>query len=171
MAVLKVYSGSSWVDAIAKTYNGSAWENQMKFHDGSSFVPLYGPMTSAAADGDVNVRELAICFAGVDFLADGLEYEYTPSGGTTFVNRWLDRGANSDVWVERVVTAGSWNSRDPGSGRHLLSSDRKFRCKADVSGTTFTVTGYFKFWDAASGGNLLQQTASVVYSAFWDDLS
>jgi len=171
MAVLKVYSGSSWVEALAKTYNGSSWEDQMKFYDGSAWQALYPELAvSAAADGDSNTRELAICFAGVQFHLNGLEYEYTNVGGTTSAGRWLDAGTAAEVWVERIVTAGSWNSIDPGAGRHQLSTTRSFRCKMASAGS-FTVTGYFKFWDAASGGNLLQQTASASYTAIYDDLS
>ncbi len=165
MAILKVYSGSSWGIATGKVWNGSAWEAKMNFRDSSAFVKLYGPATSAAAAGDTNQRLNNPCYAGAQFASSGTEYIYAPDGGLT-VNGdgWLDSGLNSEVWVNRVVTAGSWNDTDPGAGRLQLSTTRSFRIIRSSNGI-HTVTGYFQFWDAASGGNLLQQTPSATYSA------
>ena len=171
MAQLKVYSGTVWVPACANSWNGATWDKTGKFWDGSAWQVLcfVTPVVSAAADGDVNVRFNNPCYAGVQFRLDGSEWEYTNSGGLTQTGVggdaiWLDAGEAADVWVERIVTVGSWNDIDPGAGRHNLASTRSFRILQTPVGS-FTVTGHFKFWDAASGGNLLQQTASASYIA------
>ena len=127
------------------------------------FALVSGPVVSPLANGDSNMG-LAPCYAGVQFNTSGVEYEYTPTGGLGVVgDGWLDSGASSEVWVERIVTAGSWSSIDPGAGRHQLSTTRSFRVES--WGGTSSVTGYFKFWDAATGGSLLHQSASAIYSA------
>ncbi len=165
MALLKVYNGASWDTAIGKVWNGAAWVEKMNFRDSSAFVQLYGPATSASASGDINVRFGADCYGGVQFANTGTEYEYNSSGGLIVEgDGWLDSGSASEVWVNRVVTAGSWNDIDPGAGRLQLSTTRSFRIIRTTNGT-HTVTEYFQFWDAATGGNLLQQTSSVTYSA------
>ncbi len=172
MAILKAYSGAAWVTAIAKVYDGAAWKVKKKFYDGAAWVKLYPdvpPVVSASANGAVNIRFSAPCYAGVQFRSDGSEWEYSSSGALTQVGVggdaiWLDAGEASDVWVERIVTADSWNNLDPGAGRHNLASTRSFRILQTPTGVR-TVTGYFKFWDAASGGSLLQQTASATYWA------
>ncbi|KKN01582.1 hypothetical protein LCGC14_1126310 [marine sediment metagenome] len=133
------------------------------------FALAGGPATSAAADGDANLRFGNVCYAGAQFQLDGSEWEYTNSGGLTQTGVggdqiWMDTGPNSAIWIERIVTAGSWNSLDPGAGRHVMSTTRSFRIVRSTAGI-FTVTGYFKFWDAASGGSLLQQTASATWTA------
>ncbi len=165
MALLKVYNGASWDTIVAKVWNGAAWVEKLEFYDGSGFVRLYGPQVSANALGDSNIRVGNDCYAGVQFASDGTEYQYTNIGGLAVEgDGWLDSGLNSEVWVNRVVTAGSWNDLDPGAGRNVLSANRSFRVIRTTLGTQ-SVTGYFQFWDAATGGNLLQQTPSAVYSA------
>jgi hypothetical protein len=125
-----------------------------------------GPLVSAAANGDINFTiSPTDCFAGVQFNTSGNEFESNNAGlFNQSAGVWLDRGLSSEVWVERVVTSGSWNNMDPGTGRWQLSTTRSFRVVETGLGST-SVTGYFKFWDAASGGTLLQQTASATYTA------
>lgn len=126
--------------------------------------PAQDPTTEAAANGGSNTRLLSICIHGVRFSITGLEQEYSNIGGLIEVGSWLATGLAQDVWVENTVTAGSWNRADPGAGRHNLGTARIWQIERASAGT-HTVTSSFKFYDAASGGNLLQTTASAVYSA------
>jgi len=169
MGALEVKYSSSWrtITAPEVKYSGS-WRavKTIEAKIGGAWQEVFssGPTVSAAADGDSNIRFNNTCYAGIQFVSSGDEREYTSTGGTSSVGSWLDSGSGSEVWVERVVTAGSWNSIDPGAGRHQLSTTRSFRVIRSSAGVQ-SVTGYFKFWDAASGGSLLQQTASATYSA------
>lgn len=125
------------------------------------------PVVSARANGAVNSILNTTCYAGAQFQSDGDEYEYNAAGALSQLTTWLDSGDAADVWVERIITGGSpgtWNNLDPGTGRHQLSTTRSFRINRTTTGTN-TVTGYFKFWDAASGGSVLQQTSDVLWSA------
>jgi hypothetical protein len=127
-----------------------------------------GPAVSAVNGGDTNIRILATCYAGVQFNSNGYEYECINTGSyTQNIGLWLDAGAASEVWVECIVTAGSWNSIDPGAGRHTLASSKTWRVQRSSIGVQ-SVTCYFRFWDAASGGNLLQTTATNSYAANYE---
>ena len=110
----------------------------------------------------LNVRVGNPCWAGVRFNALGTELSNTPANSFT-VSRgdWLDRGDSTGVWIERTINSGpGFNITDPGAGRHQLSTNREFNQQQVPLGTRVTnVT--FDFWDAASGGNLLD---SVTYN-------
>ena len=164
MAALKIYNGSSWVTAVAKTYNGSAWEDQMKFYDGAAWQELYasGPVVSATVNGRTNFLLGGSCYSGARFYTTGVEYEITSTNGSVSMGNWLDSGAASEVWVEFIRTGGNQtNFVGLTSGvRYQLSSNRSFYVRALLNQFK-SITGYFKFWDAASGGTLLQQTSSA----------
>lgn len=122
---------------------------------------------TALANGDSNVRFGGTCFCGPRFHSDGDEYEYTSTGGSVQVGvsgtNWLTNGDAADVWVESILTAGTWSSGSTGV-RLQLSANRLWNVQKSGGGNK-QVTGYFKFWDAASGGSLLQQTDSAVWTA------
>jgi hypothetical protein len=129
-----------------------------------------GPTLSVSpqANGDSNIRFDLTCYAGVQFNTSGVEYEYTAAGAATVSQgNWLDEGSASDVWVERTITAGSFNSIDPGTGRHQLSTTRSFRVIRTIIGVQ-SCTASFEMFDAASGGNSLATTSSAVWSAEYD---
>lgn len=128
-----------------------------------------GPVVSPVNGGDSNIRILSTCYAGIQFNANGYEYECINTGSyTQNIGLWLDAGLNSEVWVECILTAGSWNSLNPGTSTRLqLSTTRTWRCLRSSVGVQ-TATCYFKFWDAASGGNLLHTTGSASYSANYE---
>lgn len=121
---------------------------------------------SPVANGQSNSLLSTPCYAGVQFNSNGIEYEASAASGTWIFSQgnWLDTGTAGQVWIERVVTSGSWNNLDPGTGRHQLSTSRSFRVYRVATGSQ-SVTGYFRFWDAASGGNNLYTTSSATYSA------
>jgi len=125
---------------------------------------VIGPLVSALCNGDSNLRFGGTTYAGVKIDNDGEEYEHTNSGGwTSSIGTWLDAGEVGEVWVECIVTLGSWSSWN-GTGRWNCATDNVFQITQTGAGSN-SVTCYFKFWDAASGGNLLQQTSSAVYTA------
>lgn len=125
-----------------------------------------GPSVSMLGNGQVNSLLNNTCYAGVHFGTDGEEDECSATTGsfTQNVNTWLLSGNASDVWIERTVTGGSWNSLDPGTGRHQITTNRAFRVIRTATGIQ-SVTGSFEMWDAASGGNSLDTTSSATYSA------
>lgn len=165
MAVTKIYTGAAFVEVRYKVYDGAAWIDVPKFWDGAAWIDLNSQLSvSPVANGRVNARVNATCFSGVTWNLNGIEYEITATGGVDAQGDWLDSGLNSEVWVQRFVTAGSWNSIDPGTGRFQLSTTRSWRV-VRVSNGIQSVTGHFEMWDAASGGNMLAQTSSAVWSA------
>jgi len=96
-------------------------------------------------------------FAGVQYNTTGGEWSST-GGGTFSVGRgqWLDLGVSSAVWVERTINSGSLNWLDPGAGRKQLSTTRSFGVTdTSTGGGPVTANVTFDFYDAASGGNLL----------------
>jgi len=166
MAILKVYNGSSWVTCVGKVWDGSAWVAKMAYHDGTSFVELYdtGPQISIATDGDTNVRVTGTCYCGIRFNSNGIEYEFLAGGQATSLGNWLDSGLNSEVWVEMTLDSGSWNDTDSGTARLQLSTTRSWTVSRSTVGS-HSATATFKFYDAASGGNLLYSTGSIVFTA------
>jgi len=169
MAITKIYNGSSWANGRLKHYTGSAWIDVPKYYNGSTWEDLNAQLVVSGSDASViNYRLLAICYAGVQFNSSGVEYACTPAGAfTTSRGNWLDFGLSSEVWVSRVVTGDSLNWQDPGAGRWQLNTTRQFGLSRSLNGfRTTTVT--FSFWDAASGGNLLD-VSQVDLSAEYDN--
>ena len=171
MATHKIYSGSSWVTGVEKTWTGSVWQANLKFWNGSAWVALAatGPVVSAST---TNVSRTSLspqnCVAGVSFNSNGTEWSTDVGGvGNYIVSRgnWLDSGLSSEVWIQRVINTGGFNYADPGSGRLQLSSTRTFACR-DISqfGGAITCNATFNFYDAASGGNLLD-SVTIAFSA------
>lgn len=120
-----------------------------------------GPEVSANTNGVNKTRIGSACYAGVRFASDG--DEDSKGSGNSWNNgdrgQWLDAGAASEVWVERTINSGTLNDEDAGTGRHQLSGTHNFSSVRSVAGVkTTNVT--FDFYDAASGGNLLD---SVTY--------
>ena len=167
-AELKVKSGGSWrtITAPEVKYSGS-WRaiKTIEVKSGGVWREVFASIiVSPATTGDYNSASSGTVYAGVSFNSDSVEYEYNAVGGQYSLGNWLDSGLNSEVWVERVITSGSFNSIDAGAGRLQLSTTRSFRLSRSASGSkTCQVT--FNFYDAASGGNLLFTTGSILYEA------
>ena len=141
----------------------------MSFHQfpaGTQAILAATPVVTATGAGDVNSLLSQSCYAGMRFDEDGNEQHAVATSGNFSNNGdvWLDEGSAADVWVTRSVTAGSWNNIDPGTGRHNLVSGESFRVFKSTPGIQ-SVTGSFEFFDAASGGNSLDTTASATWSA------
>jgi len=115
-------------------------------------------------NGDDNVRTGATCYVGLQINSSGTEYEYTSTGGTTSIGTWLNSGTTSEVWVEMVLVSGTWNSINAGTGRLATTTTRSWRASRTSLGIK-TVRANFKFWDAASGGSLLDETGTITFRA------
>lgn len=124
-----------------------------------------GPTVSPSAAGVTRLASLNPTYAGVQYNATGVEWENAASGANTYnVSRgsWLDSGASSEVWLERTINSGSLNASDPGTGRHQLSSTRTLAVSdSSIGGGAVTCNVTVRFYDAATGGNLL---GSVTYT-------
>lgn len=128
-----------------------------------------GPTVSARLDGRVNTVLSGTCYSGYQLQNDGDEYEYNSAGNITNLTTWLDTGAAGDVWQTWNRTGGTlsdWNSLGAGNNgvRLNLGTTRSFRIVRSPTGIN-TIIGYVQFHDAASGGNLLQTTSTVTWSA------
>lgn len=74
---------------------------------------------------------------------------------------WLDAGASNEVWVERILNSGTLNNDDPGASRVALTTSPIYGVFRTTQGShTADVT--FDFYDAASGGNLLQTNQILI---------
>lgn len=174
MPQIKIYNGSSWIEPNAKVRGSSSWlDPEMKYWSGSAWLTLEGsvpaPTVSARADGRVNSFLDNTCYSGCAFYTSGLEYEYNSNGSVTNSTTWLDSGVSDDVWVMWTRTGGTlsdWNSL--GSGSHnvrlQVSSTRAYRIVRSSNGTS-TIIGYYRFYDAATGGTLLDTTSGATWSA------
>lgn len=104
---------------------------------------------------------------GAQFNSNGIEYERSPSTGSynSSQGNWLDSGSASDVWVEFIRTGGvaaAWDGIS-NSTRYNLGTTRSFGI-TDGGGSN-SIIGYFRFWDAASGGTNLVDTSGATWSA------
>lgn len=166
MATLKVHNGLSWDTAVGKVWDGAAWIEKMAFHDGTSFVDLYasGPSVVMADQNHSTFRVSGSpAFASIRVDSDGKWYLDSTNGQNTFgtaTGTWLASGLNSEVWIERTVNSGSLSFDGIGTGRVAMTSDRLM----SINTTSMkTVNFTLRFYDAASGGNLLN-TANVILS-------
>lgn len=122
-----------------------------------------GPSVSLASNGDFNFRSVGTCYGGLQINSNGIEYEYTNTGGTTSLGNWLDSGLNSEVWILMTLISGTWNSLNAGTTRLQCSTTRSWRISRSSAGT-HTVTARFRAYDAASGGNLLSDTGNITFT-------
>lgn len=125
------------------------------------------PLVSADGTGFTNTRGIGgSCDVGIEFNTDGEEYRVLQTGATSGTSQgtWLDQGTSDQVWVQfnrDSGTAGTWIGFS-NSTRYQLNVTRKFRIQdTTTSSLQETITGDFSFYDAASGGNLLQTTTAA----------
>ena len=114
-------------------------------------------------------RAEGTCYAGVEFNTSGIEYRNASGDSQSFTSSrgtWLTAGASSGVWIERTVvgsdgTGLDWT--DAGTGRLNLGTSRSFGCQTNAGPPYSTDIDYvditFDFYDAASGGNLLDSVS------------
>lgn len=154
-----------WKTNIPKINVAGTWKTPSAKINVAGTWKAVGKAAEFNTNGDSNFRLLASCYAGLQINSSGSEYEYLNTGGTTNIGTWLKSGAASAVWVECVLVSGSWNSINAGTGTRLqCSTTRSWRIVQTSSGTR-TVTCNFKFWDASSGGNLIDETGNISFVA------
>ena len=165
-----------WKTPTPKINVAGTWKapSTIKINVAGTWKTVYtsGPTVSASANGDTNVRFSATCYAGAYFSSAGTEFEYTNTGGTTATGVggdgvWLDSGSASGVWVIFTRTGGTktdWTGTYKKSVRYQLSTSRGFYITRTSNGID-TISGYFQFYDASTGGNLLQTTSTATWSA------
>lgn len=131
---------------------------------------------SVATSGVTRSAALSAVYAGISYSAipsgggaNIFEYSNNASGASSYtVSRgfWCDYAANQNIWVSRTITSGSLNSSDPGTERYQMSSPRLFEVvDTSIPDGAVTCTLTINFYDAASGGNLLDTTGSITLSA------
>lgn len=133
--------------------------------------PPVAPLVSADGTGYTNSRSIGgFTQVGLYFNIDGEEYR-TNSNGTQAASSqgtWLDQGTSDQVWIEFTRTGGSatqWVGFS-NSTRYQLDVTRKFYIEdVTIGGTNETISGSFSFYDAASGGNLLDSTTTQTWTA------
>lgn len=155
---VKVAGAWKGVDA-AYVKVGGAWKS---FFENLTVAADTTSVSKLRATGSLDV------YALLAYNADGYEYNNTPFSSGTANNQlstWLEAGSSSDVWVERTINSGTLDF-DAGAGRLNLGTTRLFgvqQLDGDGSGVALAnVT--FNFYDAASGGNLLD-SITVSFSA------
>jgi len=118
------------------------------------------PTVSAEASGYTNsAREDLVdpVQCGARFHSDGTEYRCNDNGSYND-NRgsWLTGGSSSDVWVVFLRDSGlsDWDNGKQPSTRYNIATTQTFEMSRGTVGSN-SITGEFEFYDAASGGNLL----------------
>ncbi len=110
------------------------------------------------------------CISNVKIDNDGNVYKSDETGAYSGADQqWLDVGLNSEVWVERSIDVGSLDTDQIGAGRVAMTSDRAIGVNdtTPLFADTTTATVTLSFYDAASGGNLLD-TATVTLTANYE---
>ena len=129
-----------------------------------------GPALTPTANGDSNYVFDARCYVGVSFQSSGAEYELSRTSGaaTVYIGEWLASGSASSYWVSFHYTSGNPTTFDGmvNAQRYNLGTTRKFvhSVRGLVVTLTRTISGYFRFWDVASGGTHLVQTSTASWT-------
>jgi hypothetical protein len=111
-----------------------------------------------------NTEAAGTVISNIKIDSDGMVYESNSAGSYgAATETWLTSGLNSEVWVERQITSGTLTTDDIGASRVACTSDLETGVTRAAPGTK-TAQVIFSFYDAASGGNLLD-TAHVLFEA------
>ncbi len=173
---LHVNIGGTWKEVDAPEVKiGAAWKavDTIQVNIGGFWKDVFtaasGPEVSAVSTNVDRLRSGNTCFAGVRYFNDGNEKSSTNSGSfTQSRGAWLDSGLPEEVWVSRVINSGTLNWVDAGAARAQLSVNRTYGVKRTSAGThTANIT--CSFWDAASGGNLLDTATYTLRAQFEAD--
>jgi len=127
-----------------------------------------GLIVEASASGIHLTKIGSTCYAGVQFNADGNEYRNANAGSQAFTSSrgaWLTAGAAGDVWVERTITDDDGTGldwTDSGTGRLNLGTTRQFGLQTNSVFDNDYVDITFDFYDAVSGGNLLDSVSYTI---------
>lgn len=156
----KVKSGGTWrtiTDPQVKS--GGTWRTiqQIQVKRSGTWRTVFElSVVSVIVAPNKDIHNLLVdTFTQADVRVDNDGDLWESDGGGTFTSyeTWLDAGLNSQVWVERTIISGTLNV-DAGSGRLACTADRVFGVTQSFEGTKTCVID-LDFWDAASGGSLL----------------
>ena len=120
------------------------------------------------SNGRYNYRYGSNCYTGERFYTTGVEYEITESNGSFGMGNWLTEGSNSDVWVSYARSGGTQTNFTgfTAGTRYQLSSNRSFYLMSFATLNQYkSISVTFSMYDAASGGNLLDTSASSTFIA------
>lgn len=175
---LEVNVAGVWKPVASIEVNvGGVWKtvSAVEVNVAGVWKPTYreAPEVVALADGDTNQNFGVQCYAGPHWDSDGFEHELTPDGTKgSVIQTWLRAGVAEDVWVEFTRTGGTESAfhNRSNSTRYNITSDIAFYIlDSSAAGAAITITGYFKFYDAATGGNTLETTTEATWSARMND--
>lgn len=162
---------SNRFEKIASGSAGSLTNHHKAGADLNTLFAGIGTVSSLAvnfqSNGRVNYLLDAACYAGVRYYTTGVEYEITSTNGSSSQGNWLTSGSASGVWILHVKTSGNVTSftGKTNNVRYQINVNQSWRVAAITGGSFKTITGYFRAYDAASGGNLLDQSPTDTYSA------
>ncbi len=132
------------------------------FSSGVAALASIAPEVSANTANISTIGSDNPVVAGLQINTDGVEWS-SNSAGTYNVGRgvWLDEGDSSQVWVERTLDSGTLDV-DPGAGRLRLDTTRTYeKHDTTIPGGAETCTVTYDYYDAPSGGNLLDSVTLV----------
>ena len=159
MAVVKLWNGTAWQDIVMSTYDGAGWQDKLNLRVGSDWIKTYADgniIVDVAPTKTIATDDIGTVYARVKVDSDGELYAsfYNGSYPTSGYEVWLDQGGNDEVWVQRVIISGTLNL-DAGSSRLICTADRQFGIQNSIQDSTKQTVIDLNFYDAASGGNLL----------------
>ncbi len=177
MSELKVlYSGSWRAITQPEVKISGAWQDvqEIEVKVGGAWQTVFMNLSVVVAPTKTigkTSEEPTDAYAGCKVDNDGDLYESETTSSTynwVSYETWLDGGAPSMVWVQRVIVSGTFDL-DAGSGRLACTTDRIFRVQVTGTGTKQCVFD-LHFYDAASGGNHLD-TQRVTLTAHVDEFT
>ena len=129
-------------------------------------IGIVGPSVDALTSGNTTSTSDNPCISGVEYRSNGNERGSTGAGVySTVRGAWLTSGTGAEVWLERTLNTGTLNNSDPGAGRLQMNSSRIYAVEdTSIPGGPVTCNVTFDFYDAVSGGNLLD-TVTFTLSA------
>lgn len=158
-----VKTGGSWqaLDKVHAKVSGT-WQAVQKGYVRVSGVwqEFYSAL-SVVVSATKSVNAFAIhpstATATVTVHSDGDMKTQINGGGATSYETWLQAGTNSEVWVIATIVSGTLSSGTTGSRLQCNASRSWTKTKTSGFGTDTCVID-LDFYDAASGGNLLDST-------------
>jgi len=163
-----VKTGNSWKALVQPHVKvGGAWKGVQAAYVkvGGAWKKFFAFLSVAMPNRTVDNTTLTpICVAGLRLNTDGTFSETNSAGTYSTAGTWLTGGSASAVWVERTITSGSLNRTDPGTGRLQLNVARSYEVDEDTDPGTHACTFTLTFYDASTGGNVLD-TATITLEA------
>lgn len=148
-----------------KVHNGTSFVGVPYYWNGSLWVPLIRIIS--CSDTTVNnTRQDADCHARYKIDNDQFIYKSDEAGnyGASF-EEYVLVGSATDYYVERTINSGSLDVDDIGGSRVNLGTDREIAViDTTIDGNPKTANVTLDFYDAATGGNLLD-TADITLTA------